>query len=127
MTAVSILIAMATLGAEPAPLPSAYEPAWSKWIASEYDGIAEWRAPDGVRVDVLTDNHAWEVEWIGPKVYEAVGQAIYYKASTQKHGGVILLMGRKPAEQEIVWYLRALVMCREAGLALKTVNVKKVQ
>ena len=58
------------------PGPTANEPAWSKWLAHEWGGVPEHRTFDGSRVDILTETHAWEVEWI-KKWPEAIGQALY--------------------------------------------------
>ena len=116
---------IALLAASP-PTPDDWEPKWSKWIASEMgeNHVAEHRLPDGTRVDVLGPKVAWEVEWCSKgKVYEAVGQALYYRAVSDREGGVILLMGKKPLKQEITYLLRCTVACREAGLKLRTVNV----
>lgn len=96
---------------------------WSQQIADEMNGEAEVRLFDGVRIDVLTDEVAWEVEW-PEKWAESIGQAIYYRASTDKQGGVILLVGRGPYELERSYYQRCLVCCKEAGLLLKTYKVE---
>lgn len=110
------------------PEPTANETTWGRYIAQQwevYPNGFEHRLPDGARVDILTDSVAWEIDWCkSGKNYEAIGQAIYYRQSTNRAGGVILLMGVKPLKQEIVHYLRALVACTEANLRICTVDVR---
>lgn len=130
LVGVTLLVGLARAG-EPTlarPLPESNEPAWSRYIAQQMGGEAEHRTATGSRVDVLTDEVAYEVDWcMSGKVYEAVGQALYYRAATNRKGGVILLMGRKPLKQEIVYYERCLVACREAGLLLRVVYVNRTE
>ena len=61
---------------------------WSKELSETiFPGEAEYRLPDGTRIDILTEDACWEVEWCSHKVYESIGQALYYQASTGKQGG----------------------------------------
>ena len=62
------------------PNPTDPEPAWSRFLAAELGGVAEYRTVDGSRVDVLTDTHAYEVEWC-KKWKESIGQAFEYIAN----------------------------------------------
>lgn len=98
------------------PSPNDNEPAWSKWIAQERGGIAEFRCREGSRVDVLTDSMAYEVEWV-KKWKEAIGQALLYSVLTGRPGGVILLLRGKPNEEKYI--LRCAVACARAGLLLE--------
>jgi hypothetical protein len=99
------------------PGPTAYEPAWSTYLAWKWGGVAEYRTVDGSRVDVLTDDMAWEVEWC-KKWKESVGQALFYGAVTNRAPGVVLLLRRKPSEK--LYFLRAVIACREANVRLMT-------
>ena len=99
------------------PAPTEYEPAWSAYLAWKWGGEAEHRTVDGSRVDVLTDEFAWEVEWC-KKWKESVGQALFYGVVTGRKPGVVLLLRRKPSEA--VYFLRASIACREAGVTLRT-------
>lgn len=99
------------------------EAIWSTWVAEQVNGIAESRTPDGARIDVLSATHAIEVEWCSAKVYESVGQALYYQAASNRPGAVVLLMGRKPFAQEVIFYHRCLVACAEANLDLWVVDI----
>ena len=99
---------------------------WSKELSETiFPGEAEYRLPDGTRIDILTEDACWEVEWCSHKVYESIGQALYYQASTGKQGGVILLIGKDAFKQELVWYLRCLTMCTEANIKIKTFNTNE--
>ena len=99
------------------PGPTSHEPAWSEYLAWLWGGEAEHRTVDGSRVDVLTDDVAWEVEWV-KKWKESIGQALLYGVVTGRTPGVVLLLRRKPGEA--VYFLRASIACREAGVTLRT-------
>ena len=99
------------------PGATEYEPAWSKYLAWKWGGESEYRTVDGSRVDVLTDDMAWEVEWC-KKWKESVGQALFYGVVTGRKPGVVLLLRRKPGEA--LYFLRATIACREAGVTLRT-------
>lgn len=77
------------------------ETQWSAYLATlcPEKGITEYRLPGGARVDILTDDIAWEVEW-AKKWPESIGQAIYYGAATNRKPGVWLL---KKAEDDENW------------------------
>jgi hypothetical protein len=99
------------------PAATAHEPEWSKYLSWKWNGEAEHRTVDGSRVDVLTDDMAWEVEWC-KKWKESIGQALFYGVVTGRKPGVVLLLRRKPSEA--VYFLRAAIACREAGIELRT-------
>lgn len=88
------------------PSPVWHETDWSKHLAEQKGGIAEFRLPDASRVDILTENVAWEVEWCD-KWSESFGQALFYAASTDREPGIILLMRGKSADKH---YLRCLTV-----------------
>lgn len=50
----------------------------------------EYVLPDGRRVDILTETHAYESERI-EKMYEGIGQALSYAISTNKKPGLFIL------------------------------------
>ena len=65
-------------------------------------GQAEYRLEDLSRVDCLTDTHAYEFDWAdGMKVYEAIGQSLYYASETGKKPGIYLLIRKKNSEKHI--------------------------
>jgi len=97
-----------------APSPDWRETQWSAYLADSVGGEAEHRLPDGSRIDILTDTHAWEVEW-SDNWPEAIGQAAYYSMATDSKPGVWLLLRGKHDED----YLRCLMVCRRYGIALR--------
>ena len=101
------------------PKPSDRETAWSKWLSEEMGGKAEARTFCGARCDILTDTHAWEVEWM-PKYNQAPGQALLYASLFNKKPGIILLS--KKGERDSVYYLRCAVICEKAGIDLQVVE-----
>jgi len=107
----------------PAPDASWHETDWSAWIARERGAKAEHKTADGSRVDVLTDGVAYEVEY-ADKWQQAVGQALFYSAATGRAPGIILLIGKRSASLERVYYLRCLVVCHRHGIKLETVQMK---
>ncbi len=99
---------------------------WSKFIAEKLGGEVEHRLPDGARVDILTDEVAWEVDWCtkskAGKHWEAPAQAIFGAVSTGSMPGVILLYdGSETAKRA---YLRCLVVCSRTDVKLRTWKVQ---
>ena len=65
-------------------------------------GQSEYVLKDLSRVDCLTDTHAFEVDWAdGMKVYEAIGQSLYYSSQTGKLPGILLLIRKENSEKHI--------------------------
>lgn len=95
---------------------------WSEWLCREVEKLPtdgddkrnEYRLPDGSRVDILSDDVAWEVEWCRrSKVFEAIGQSIHYASATGRKPGVWLLKTNERGSDEaylltlnMVTYLR---------------------
>jgi hypothetical protein len=108
------------------PAPDARETDWSAYLASRVGGAAEFRLPNGARIDVLElrtdpstlrgEKIAWEVEW-APKWKEAVGQALFYAAALDGHDGTSVRPGIwllvKPGEEVDEDYLQLLAVVRE--------------
>lgn len=84
------------------PLPTDHETAWSRWLAVQMGGVAEYVLPDKSRVDILTDTLAIEVDW-AKKWPEAIGQAVFYGLVTARTPAILLLLRGKDTEKE---YLR---------------------
>ena len=101
------------------PKPTDRETDWSKWIAYKMNGEAEARTFCGARCDVLTDTHAWEVEWM-KKYNQAPGQALLYASLFNKRPGIILLS--RKGERDSIYYLRCAVICEKAGIDLQVVE-----
>ena len=75
---------------------------YNRQFCKEMEGKPEYRLKDLSRVDCLTDTHAFEADWAdGSKVYEAIGQALYYSAETGKLPGILLLVRKDKSEKHI--------------------------
>ena len=75
---------------------------YNRQFCIQESGQAEYRLPDRSRVDCLTDTHAYEADWAdGLKVYESIGQSLYYAAETGKKPGILLLVRKKNSDKHI--------------------------
>ena len=75
---------------------------YSDKFCKEMSGKSEHVLKDLSRVDCLTDTHAYEFDWAdGMKVYEAIGQSLYYASETGKEPGIYLLIRKKNSEKHI--------------------------
>tara|TARA_B100000787_G_scaffold112369_1_gene83676 strand:+ start:98 stop:475 length:378 start_codon:yes stop_codon:yes gene_type:complete len=75
---------------------------YNRQFCKEMEGKPEYHLKDLSRVDCLTDTHAFEADWAdGSKVYEAIGQALYYSAETGKLPGILLLVRKDKSEKHI--------------------------
>ncbi len=54
----------------------------------------EYGLQDRTRVDCLTSNYAFEIDF-GHKAFEAVGQALYYAMMTGRKPGIVLIQETK--------------------------------
>lgn len=103
----------------PAPTPKStdHEPVWSRWLAEQMGGVAEYRLDCGSRVDIQTEAMSIEVDFV-KKWPESIGQAVYYANETGSMPAVLLLLRGKPTEAK---YLeRAKKACTRLGVALFT-------
>jgi hypothetical protein len=97
----NILILVLTMALLPANAIE-NEDYYNRQFCSEVSGQAEYRLPDRSRVDCLTDTHAYEADWAdGLKVYESIGQSLYYAAETGKNPGILLLVRKKNSDKHI--------------------------
>ena len=65
-------------------------------------GQTDYTLQDQSRVDCLTETHAFEVDWAdGMKVYEAIGQSLYYASQTGKKPGILLLIRKDNSKKHI--------------------------
>ena len=75
---------------------------YNRQFCDEMSGQPEFRLKDLSRVDCLTDTHAFEADWAdGLKVYESIGQSLYYAAETGKLPGILLLIRKNKSEKHI--------------------------
>lgn len=88
-------------------------------LAPKYHAATEVRLEDGVRVDLLNDEYAIEVDWCNHKLYEAVGQSVLYSVLTEKKPAILLLVpkGQKKEETE-KWLHRAEVITERLKIKL---------
>ena len=103
------------------PKSSDGETVWSKWLAAQMNGIAEYTLPDRSRVDILTPTLAIEVDWV-KKWAEAIGQAIYYGVVTERQPAILLLLRSKPTEKK--YLLRAKRSAEELNIPVFTWTTK---
>ena len=61
---------------------------------TEIKGKLEYRLPNRKRIDILTNTHAYEVDWISKAWSEGVGQALHYAIMTGKKPGIIVLIDK---------------------------------
>ena len=75
---------------------------YSNKFCEELSGQSQFKLKDLSRIDCLTDTHAFEVDWAdGMKVYEAIGQSLYYASQTGKKPGILLLIRKNNSEKHI--------------------------
>ena len=86
-----------------------------EFISPLFGGRTEVRLWDGVRVDVLTPDHAIEVDW-AKNWHEGVGQALLYSEFTGLEPGLVLLVPDWDADSRHIY--RAQVACARAGVRL---------
>lgn len=78
-------------------LEKEYQECW----CNAHNGIMEYKLHDYTRVDCLTSTHAIEFDF-APKVYESIGQALYYGLETCKKTGIVLILENPQNEQKYV-------------------------
>lgn len=72
----------------------------SKWC-SEVLGVKEYRLNDKTRVDCLTKTQAIEFDFAN-KVYESIGQCLYYSIKTCRKPGIVLIVEKPEKEQKYI-------------------------
>ena len=92
LIALLFIIALFTIGqvrAERSPYSENY---YNQIWCSQKGGVAEFRLPDGKRVDCLLPDYAVEADWANYKAYEAIGQSMYYAKETDRIPAILLLL-----------------------------------
>lgn len=84
-------------------------------LAPKYRAITEAMMPDGSRCDLLSDEYATEVDWVG-KWRESIGQATLYSIWTGKKPAVLLLV--KDAEKDKIDLLRCRLVCERLQIEM---------
>jgi len=70
------------------------EKVYQKIFCAKVHGKLEYRLIDNTRVDCITSNYVFEVDF-GRKAFEAVGQALYYALMTNKKPSIVLIQETK--------------------------------
>jgi len=92
----------------------------AKELAAKFNAEIEVVLYDDSRVDLLSETHAFEIDW-APKHAEAIGQAVHYSLITDRKPGVILLLTDPATEWRHL--VRAARVCGHLGIEL---HVEKV-
>lgn len=80
-------------------------------------GVTEAVLHDRTRVDILTETHAYEVDWAkSGKHFEAIGQALYYAIVTEKKPGIYLLVKDRNTDMKYVY--RTAIVCAKYDISL---------
>jgi len=81
------------------------EAEYQKMWCSAMCGIQEFRLEDKTRVDCLTQTHAIEFDF-ARKVYESVGQSLYYSIKTNKKPGIVLIVEQPLKDEKYINRMR---------------------
>ena len=95
---------------EPKPVSKKHEAYYIKKLADQLDGETE-KIIKGGRIDILTNEHAIEVEW-APKWKESIGQALWYAQHENKKPRIILLLKKDTDRNYFVRLNTALVYAK---------------
>ena len=67
------------------------EKEYQKFWCNQQGGITEYKLKDNTRVDCLLSDYAVEVDF-AQKVYESIGQALYYGLMTYRQPAVLIII-----------------------------------
>lgn len=85
----TVMFTLGSVRAERSPYSEDY---YNQIWCEKQGGVAEFRLPDGKRVDCLLDDYAVEADWANYKSYEAIGQSLYYAKETNRIPAILLLI-----------------------------------
>ena len=71
---------------------------YQKIVAKELKGIIEHTLPDRTRVDIFTEDVAYEVDF-AYKWAEGIGQALHYSTITGRDAGLVLIIETEAHEK----------------------------
>ena len=75
---------------------------YSEKFCKEMSGDYKYILKDSSKPDCLTKTHVFEFEWAeSMKVYEAIGQSLYYASQTKLKPGIYLLIKKNDSEKYI--------------------------
>lgn len=93
-------------------LEKEYQEHWCK----AHHGIMEYELPDKTRIDCVSA-YATEFDF-SYKVYEAIGQALYYSAMINKPPAVVLIMKNPNRSREQKYLDRLNVVAKKHGITV---------
>ena len=93
-------------------LEKEYQEHWCK----AHNGIMEYELPDKTRIDCVSA-YATEFDF-SYKVYEAIGQALYYSAMINKPPAVVLIMENPNRSREQKYLDRLNVVAKKHGITV---------
>jgi hypothetical protein len=96
-----LMLTSCTLFAEAVQVVTHNESYYQRLWALDYDSELEVILKDGTRCDIVTIDHAIEVDW-ARKWAEAIGQSLNYSMQTGKRGGILLIMDGERDEKHWV-------------------------
>ena len=77
------------------------ESVYQKVFADYIQGQTEYKLLDKSRVDIITKEHAIEVDFAN-KFYESVSQALYYALMTDKNPGIVIIVEDVKKDQKYI-------------------------
>ena len=81
------------------------EKVYQQYFCDKFGGITEYRLHDQTRVDCLSKEYAFEVDF-AQKWAESVGQSLYYASETSKQAAVLLIMEDIPKDTKYLHRLK---------------------
>ena len=92
------------------------EKEYQEYWCNAHNGIMEYELPDKTRIDCLSD-YATEFDF-SYKVYEAIGQALYYSEMVGKPPAVVLIMENPNRAREQKYLDRLNIVAKKYGITV---------
>ena len=112
ITVLTALFLTLPVSAKHVHLEKEYQEHWCK----AHNGIMEYELPDKTRIDCVSA-YATEFDF-SYKVYEAIGQALYYSAMINKPPAVVLIMENPNRAREQKYLDRLNVVAKKHGITV---------
>lgn len=97
----ALILAILTLASSLSAARLNPESYYQKIAAEKYHGETEVIMPDGTRCDIVTEQHAIEVDF-ADKWGEAIGQSLNYAFQSNKRAGILLIIERQSDEKHLI-------------------------
>ncbi len=101
----SLIIIFFASASVPAETKKHKESEYQKKWCSAMCGTQEYRLEDKTRVDCLTSTHAIEFDF-AHKIYESIGQSLYYSIKTNKKPGIVLIIEQPIKEEKYIMRMK---------------------